>query len=169
MNNVKWALPKDLLQRSIEIMRPHGFHGNEGLALWLGRSNGPAVEITHVIKVSGSGFITSPLFMSLSLRAIATLTDLADRMDLYLVGQIHSHPGFFTDLSELDKAHGIRIPGYLSLVCPHYAQNKFTELADCGIHVFEGGNYRRLESDEVANRILITSTQVSQIRCEVVT
>jgi len=167
MNELHWLLPEDLLQKSINVMRPHGVVGNEGLALWFGKANGSTIEITHLVEVSGPGFRTSPLYMGLSMRAMAKLTDLADQLDRYLVGQIHSHPKTFVELSDLDKAHGIRVPNYLSIVCPYYAQRPSTTLSDCGIHVFEGSNYRRMNPAVAARRIQIASTRVSKLNCEV--
>lgn len=167
MNQLHWLLPEDLFQESINIMRPHGAVGNEGLALWMGKVNNSIIEITHLVEVAGPGFKTSPLYMGLSMRAMARLTDLADQLDRYLVGQIHSHPGTFVDLSDLDKAHGIRVPNYLSIVCPYYAQRSSTILGDCGMHVFEGGNYRRMNTAMAAHRIKIAATRVSKLNCEV--
>lgn len=167
MNELHWKLPEDLLQRSIDVMRPHGAIGNEGLALWFGKVDDSTIEITHLIEVSGPGFKTSPLYMGLSMRAMAKLTDLADQLGRYLVGQIHSHPRTFVELSDLDKAHGIRVPNYLSIVCPHYAQRTSTTFSDCGIHVFEGSNYRRMNPDVAARRIRIVSSRVSKLNCEV--
>lgn len=151
---------------SLRTMRPHGAVGNEGLALWLGTGSGTRAEITHVVEVRGAGFRTSPLFMSLSMRAMASLTELAERQGAYLVGQIHSHPGTLLNLSDLDEEHGIRIPDYLSVVCPYYAQRN-SALADCGIHVFEGRRYRRLDRAEAEHRITATASRVNKICIEV--
>lgn len=154
------------MAESLRTMRPHGAVGNEGLALWLGTGSGARAEITHVVEVRGAGFRTSPLFMSLSMRAMASLTELADRQGAYLVGQIHSHPGTLLNLSELDEEHGIRIPDYLSVVCPYYAQRN-SALGDCGIHVFEGRSYRRLNRAEAEHRITATASRVNKIFIEV--
>lgn len=167
MDEFNWLFPKDLLQKSIEVMRPQGLRGNEGLALWLGKANGNVIEITHLVEVIGPGFQTSPLFMRLSMRAMAKLTNLADGLDRYLVGQIHSHPRTFTDLSELDKTHGIRVPNYLSVVCPHYAQLPATTLDNCGVHVFEGREYRRMNQVVTERRIKISDHRISKLICEV--
>lgn len=168
MSDVTWFLPEDLLGTSIEIMRPHGAIGNEGLALWFGTSDdAQRVTVTHAIEIFGRGFITAPLQMRLSLHAMATLTSLADRLDRYLVGQIHSHPGNFTDLSVVDKERGIRVPDYLSVVCPHYAQRSDVTLSECGLHTFDGATYRRLSSAEIARRVVQTDERVSIVRCEV--
>ena len=168
MSKLTWYLPKDLLGASIEIMRPHGAQGNEGLALWLGTSDdAQRVTVTHALEIYGSGFVTAPLEMRLSLRAMATLTGLADRLGRYLVGQIHSHPGNFTDLSVVDKERGIRVPDYLSVVCPHYAQRSDVTLGDCGLHMFEGAKYRRLSSAEISRQVFQVGECVNIVRCEV--
>lgn len=168
MNQLTWHLPKDLLSTSIEIMRPHGARGNEGLTLWLGASDDTnRVIVTHAVEIYGSGFVTAPQQMRLSLHATTTLTKLADHLSRYLVGQIHSHPGDFTDLSTVDKERGMRVPNYLSVVCPHYAQRPDVTLSECGLHIFEGARYRRLSSIEISHRIIFTNGHLSVLRCEV--
>lgn len=167
MRQIQWILPATLLSESLAIMRPHGAVGNEGLALWFGTADGFQAKVTHVVNVSGPGFRTSPLYMSLSLRAMVALTNLAEKFDTYLIGQIHSHPERLLDLSDLDKEHGIRSPDYLSLVCPHYAQRTLDGFDDCGVHVFESHRYRRMSPDEVSRRIIIRDAHVTTIRCEV--
>lgn len=167
MKQTQWALPKNLLQDSVSIMRPHGAKNNEGLALWFGTEDGATVTVSHIVEAVGPGFFTTPLYMSLSLRAMAKLTDLAEELDAYLVGQIHSHPGMFVDLSRLDKKHGIRIPNYLSLVCPHYAQKDIRDFNECGVHVYEQRDYRRLPSLEIQRRLVTTAQSARVLRCEV--
>lgn len=168
MSQITWYLPEDLLHRSIEIMRPHGARGNEGLALWLGTNDdAERVKVTHAIEIYGSGFVTAPLRMQLSFRAMATLTSLADRLDRYLVGQIHSHPATFIDLSLVDKELGIRVPDYLSVVCPHYAQRPDITLGDCGVHTFDSARYRRLSSAEISRRVVQIGEHIDIVRCEV--
>lgn len=167
MNQQLWALPINLLAESVAIMRPQGARGNEGLALWFGVMEDTQTVITHVIEVLGPGFHTTPLYMRLSLRAMSSLTDLADQLGISLVGQVHSHPGTFLDLSDLDIKHGIRSPGYLSVVCPYYAQHDLEGLQACGVHVFENNQYHRLSQKEVAKRITTHNKPVTRIQCEV--
>lgn len=167
MKSFNWHLPKELLPKSIQIMRPPGAAGNEGLALWFGTTDEHSAQITHAVEVFGKGFRSEPLFMQLSLKAMASLTDLADSLDVALVGQIHSHPGLFLDLSALDVASGIRSPSYLSLVCPHYAQRDVNGYTECGVHVFEGGRYRRLTTKEIQERLQVIPGDLIHIRHEV--
>jgi proteasome lid subunit RPN8/RPN11 len=167
MSQLQWAIPANLLEHSVTVMRPHGARGNEGLALWFGRGDERRVKITLAVEVCGAGFLTTPLFMSLSMRAMAALTDLAEKRRVFLAGQIHSHPGSFIDLSELDEAKGIRTPNYLSVVCPYYAQRDVAGLHECGVHVFEGAQYRRLAAEEIARRIAIANAPLAKLRLEV--
>ncbi|MBS0418659.1 MAG: hypothetical protein JSR66_13180 [Proteobacteria bacterium] len=167
MTELHWTLPQELLDTSIECMRPHGARGNEGLALWFGSGDERHVQFTHIVEVFGPGFTTTPLYMSLSLHAMAALTDFADGHGVFLAGQIHSHPGKFIELSELDEAHGIRVPGYLSVVCPFYAQRALEGLGSCGVHTFDGNRYRRMEVDEVRRRIEVRKVPLKKLRLEV--
>jgi len=167
MTESRWYLPVDLLSASIDVMRPHGALGNEGLALWFGVDEGERVEISHVVDVSGPGFQTTPLYMSLSLGAMAALTDLAEQLDVALVGQIHSHPARFLDLSPVDQRQGIRSPNYLSAVCPYYAQRPVDRFDECGVHVFEDQRYRRMSGDEMSRRLVVHNLPVSVIHFEV--
>lgn len=167
MTSLCWYLPENLLQQSVTIMRPHGLVGNEGLALWYGNADGRRVNITHVVSVSGPGFHTTPLYMRLSLRAMSTLTALGEQLNSFLVGQIHSHPERFLDLSKLDKEMGIRSPDYLSVVCPYYAQRDISGFDECGVHVFDNRIYRRMPAGEVSRRLILSNTRLKIIRCEV--
>ncbi len=168
MSMAQWILPSDLLAKSVRFMLPHGLHGNEGLVLWFGRRIGEGtVEVTHAVEPRGSGITRSPLHLSLSLRAMNTLSDLGESIDRYLVGQIHSHPGTFIDLSAVDRARGIRIQDYLSVVCPHYAQDPSTGLEDCGWHEFTQGRYRRLAPVEFSRRIVQSGPTANDMHVEV--
>lgn len=164
----RWVLPNSLMTTSVEFMRPHGARGEEGLALWFGTLQpGNVAAVSHVVRPYGAGFRTSPLHLKLSMRAVGQLTDYADACGLFLVGQIHSHPGQFVDLSSLDVQQGFRIPDFLSVVCPEYAQRASTRLAECGVHVFESGNFRRLRAHEIASRVLPGDRPVTSVSLEV--
>lgn len=167
MKPMSWALPSNLLADSVEIMRPNGLHGNEGLALWLGDEHDGTARVTHILRLYGGGFVAGPLQLSLSMRAIARITDLSDELGLYWVGQIHSHPGTFVDLSRVDRAFGVKVQDYLSVVCPHYAQARTNDLDDCGVHVFDDGAYRRFNRREVAGRIRVGQHRAEVLNLEV--
>lgn len=162
-----WLLPSDLISRSVTIMRPNGVRGCEGLALWLGTMSGTRAEVSHVFNVHGPGFRAAPLQLQLSHRALDRLTDLCSELECFLIGQIHSHPGLFLELSDADCIYGIRRQDYLSLVCPFYAQRDTTSVKQCGVHVFDRGGYRRLAGSEIDRRIEVRDQPVVVVQCEV--
>ena len=162
-----WNLPADLLDVSLDVMRPNGRIGNEGLALWLGTRDGSQVRVTHIVALHGNGFIASPLQLRLSWNAMSRLTDLADELGIYLIGQIHSHPGCYIDLSDVDKKYGVQSQDYLSIVCPHYAQRMVSGIHECGVHLFDNGCYRRFGAAEVTRRIVRSNTTVNVVKLEV--
>lgn len=166
-NDLKWRLPADLLAESVRIMQPCGAKGHEGLAMWLGVQHDLQVDITHVVALRGAGLRTAPLQIRLSYQAINRLSDIAEELGTYLVGQIHSHPGHHVGLSDVDRELGIRVQGYLSVVYPHYAQRSGYGLQACGVHAFEAGDYRRLPGAEVAARVETIAARVQRIDLEV--
>lgn len=167
MDERTWSLPGDLITQSVAHMRPFGARGHEGLGLWFGNEVAGAVEVTHLVLPYGPGLVTHALHLSLSMRAMSRLTRLARELDCYWAGQIHSHPGTMLDLSDVDREMGIRVQGYLSIVCPHYAQRPTRATEECGVHVFDDGAYRRLSDRETARRIITTDRRVQLVPVEV--
>jgi len=166
-NNLKWRLPIDLLDESVRIMQPCGAQGHEGLAMWLGVEQDNLVDITHIVALRGAGLQTAPLQIRMSYKAMNRLSDIAEELGAYLVGQIHSHPGHHVGLSDVDRELGIRVQGYLSVVYPHYAQRNGCGLEACGVHTFDAGDFRRLRATEVASRIETIAARVRRIDLEV--
>lgn len=162
-----WNIPRDLVWRSVEHMRPNGARSHEGLALWFGDEENGTVTITHLIAPYGPGLVTHPLHLSLSMRAMSRITRLAGELDCYWAGQIHSHPREMLELSDVDKRMGILVQDYLSLVCPHYAQHDTHHVEQCGVHVYDMGAYRRLSSGETASRIVVGDHRVEFVPVEV--
>jgi proteasome lid subunit RPN8/RPN11 len=146
---------------SISEMASDGARGCEGVALWLGRRFAGIVTVTHVVALRGPGVTKRPDHLSISPELLNEVTMLAIRAGVYLVGQIHSHPGTWVDLSETDQLYGIRMPGYLSVVAPHFARRPNIALAECGVHVFDRGAWRRLGAIERICRVVAGAGDVS--------
>lgn len=150
-----WRLPAAALQASIAEMARDGARGCEGVALWLGRRIAGVVTVTHVIGLRGGGVVRHPDHLSISAELLDDVTDVAIDLGVYLVGQIHSHPGAWVDLSEADERCGIQAQGYLSVVAPYFARDPATPPSRCGFHVFDHGSWRRLAPWERRWRISI--------------
>jgi hypothetical protein len=151
----RWRIGKHVFAASLTEMARDGVHGNEGVAMWLGRYEGPIAIITHVGILRGPNVHKAPDLLMIASEVINDLTDLAIKSEVRLIGQIHSHgPKFGTNLSETDRRYGVAVPGMLSLVAPDFALRKGTTLSDCGIHLFvPGTGWRRLTPVEVNTRL----------------
>jgi len=146
------------MELSFREMAEHGVSGNEGIAFWMGTLDGSEASITHVVAVRGPGILREPLFLQMSSGTVNALTDLAIDLGVVLIGQIHAHPGGFTDLSPTDRHLGVQFPQYLSVVAPEYAQRPGTSISECGVHVFyPPGGFSRLSAREVSDRLLVVA------------
>jgi len=149
-----WSVPESLLGASIEEMAPDGRRGCEGIALWLGRVSEGHATVEHLIGLAGPLVVKRPDHLRIDPDLLNQVAEFAEAQDLMLVGQIHSHPGTYVDLSPTDLRYGISAPHFLSVVAPHYAQDPAVGWTDCGVHVYvpkEG--FRRLGSGQIERRI----------------
>lgn len=149
-----WRLPGQALQASHQEMARDGVVGNEGTVLWLGNRKAGIAAVKSVVLLRGPGIIKRPDFISISSDLINDVTGIAIEMGQALVAQIHSHEFGWTDLSPVDQALGFRVPGFLSVVAPNFAQDPALDLHRCGIHVF-GSTWRRLSDAEATNSIVV--------------
>lgn len=149
-----WRMPADLLANSIEEMAPDGRHGCEGIVLWLGRVEAGTATVHHLVGLAGPQVVKRPDQLRISPDLMNEVAEFAEARDEMLVGQIHSHPGTYVDLSPTDLHYGISAPHFLSVVAPFYAQDPSIGWTDCGVHVYmprEG--FRRFPDGEIRRRI----------------
>lgn len=153
-----WRLPRAAFAASLREMALDGEHGNEGIALWLGKRDGALVTITRVVCLRGDDVVREPAHLSVGADTLNEVADLAIDNGVTFVGQIHSHGRHFgVDLSLTDRRYGVAVPHFLSVVAPDYALRPDTTLSECGVHVFEAGaGYRRLGAAESARRLVLT-------------
>jgi hypothetical protein len=156
----KWRMPEAAMAESCREMARDGIMGNEGVMLWLGQRRDGIAEVTHLVALRGDGVSKRPDLLVIEPYLLNEVTDIATKFGTVLVGQIHSHGQLYgTDLSFADRNLGIRVPYFLSLVAPDYALRPYTEIADCGVHLFEPKTgFRRLSANEVAGRIEVSNT-----------
>ena len=162
----KWFIPQQAIALSFEEMARDGSRGNEGIALWLGGRDRGQATVSHVVALRGSGIVRHPDFLSISPDVMNEVTDLAIRLQVVLVGQIHSHgPSYGIDLSPTDRLYGVAIPYFLSVVAPDYGLRPTEGVAECGVHVYEPKRgYRRLGIREVTRRIIaVSNPQISTL------
>jgi hypothetical protein len=157
-----WSIPHGLWQQTLRELSLDGARGCEGICLWLAPldalsgaiADTEEVPLTRCAVLRGPLVRRHPLSIVIDSELLSELTDVLDREGLALAGQVHGHPGEFIHLSEVDKAMGFRVPGFLSLVAPHYGVRRETRLEQCGFHEFIArADYRRLLQAEIAQRV----------------
>lgn len=154
-----WNMPENILPDSIAAMAADGRRGNEGIVFWLGRVTEHEATVTHLVTLPEYWTRKHPDYLEVAPEALSALLDVADPLEVSLVGQIHSHPGTYVDLSIPDRHFGISAPYYLSVVAPHYAQRPHTFWAECGLHQYMPGvGFRRLSPGEVDRRVNVAET-----------
>lgn len=155
----EWYFVEGVLENSLQEISNDGVHGNEGVVLWLGRRVQGHAEITHLVGLRGPGVIKHPDLLVITPWLLNEVADVALHLNVSLIGQIHSHgPGHSIELSRTDRAQGIAVPHFLSVVAPDYGLRNDIRITDCGVHVFElGFGYRRLSTRDVEQRVQIVS------------
>ncbi len=155
----RWNIPSNALPDSINAMASDGRHGNEGIVLWLGHVTGEEATITHLVTLPERWVRKTPQYLEVSPDALSALLDIAEPLEVSLLGQIHSHPGTYVDLSIPDRRYGISAPYYLSVVAPYYAQRPETQWAECGVHQYMPGfGFNRLSQREIPQRVRVIET-----------
>jgi hypothetical protein len=156
-----WRIPAKAMDESCREMAHDGLNGNEGVMLWLGKRQDGIAAVTHLVALRGPLIIKRPDQLVIPAGLLNDVTDLAVKLGVHLVGQIHSHGSLYgTDLSYADKNLGIRVPFFLSLVAPDFALRPYTTVEDCGVHLFEPKTgWRRMPLAEIKNRIEVTDSE----------
>ena len=153
----KWLIPKVALDRSREEMALDGCHGNEGTSLWLGTKEHGGARLTHLVFLRGAGIHKSPLNITVAPELMREVHEQAQAVGAILIGQIHSHSRHCgVDLSPTDHTYGVRVPYFLSIVYPDFAQFTSTSILDCGVHVFlPNQGFVRLSTREIKRQIVV--------------
>ena len=123
----RFRVPRRLVGEVVDHLRLAGRHGCEGLALWAGRRDGGAFEVTHTVvpaqrairSPDGVGYVVGP-------EELRRLNVWFYESGLRLAAQLHSHPSDAYH-SDTDDAYPIATAvGSLSLVVPDFAAGPFT-------------------------------------------
>lgn len=137
------------LAQTVGVLRESGIaaEAHEGVAYWAGRRFRTGSIVTTCIAPTAE---TASGSFETSSHANARVVAYLATVGLELLGQVHSHPASCVDHSHGDDELAFMpYEGFLSVVVPHYGRRGMTPLACCGVHVFEGGGFRRMGRAEV--------------------
>jgi len=127
----------------------------ETACVWLGDQDAERETATEVVFLDDlPGTVGRRLHHRTSREAVRILIDRARELGLTIVGDVHTHPGPWVDLSEVDRAHPIEYRiGLLALVFPTFAEGP-PRLDGVGVHEYLGsGEWRTFEGEDVASRL----------------
>lgn len=138
-----------VIERTVQVLtKLRDGEQHEGIVYWAGRRTETEGIITTCIAPRAS---TSYGSFDTSSRTNAQVVMYLAKLDLHLLGQVHSHPSDWVDHSLGDDERALMpYDGFLSLVVPHYGRRGMLPLTQCGVHVFEENTFRRLEDSEVS-------------------
>lgn len=152
----RWVIGQGLVEETMVELGRYGRRGREGIIFWLGRRDGEFACITHAVCARGEGVVSHRDLLQVSAELINDLAALCDELELFWVGQAHSHAGEWTGMSIPDRTLGATSPYFLSVIVPFFASDRRTTIADCGVHLMDPiSGWRTLSSDEIASAITV--------------
>jgi hypothetical protein len=147
-------LPQAVVLEIERLLRSYGDgEDNEGIVylggLEVGECSVALTALSPTATTSWGSFNTGVEANTEVVRSLASLS-------LTLVGQVHSHPGFWVDHSDGDDQGAlVRFPGYWSIVVPVFAKNGILPLEQCGVHLYERGQFWRLTKAALEGRVRV--------------
>jgi hypothetical protein len=136
-------------------LRARGHGKTESAAIWGGKrdSSAETVEAVYFLddlpgRVQFSGYHRVPE------KALELLFNQLQRDRRVIVGDIHTHPGDWVDLSALDKNNPIEFrKGLHAIVLPTYALPE-PSLSIAGVHEYKGGGRWRILSQRAKKKVI---------------
>jgi hypothetical protein len=117
------------------------------------------------IAVIAPHAITGPGFYTTDRDSHSEVMDILDDLDLFVVAQVHCHPGGLVSHSNADDDLAfVRAEGFWSIVVPEYGIKGMKPFARCGFHRFTRGEFRLLTEEAVSHRITVIPDSVKSTK-----
>jgi proteasome lid subunit RPN8/RPN11 len=156
-NTGQLILPGTLFEATLAGLCERSAGWRESAAIWVGRVIGnkwiaEAVHFHHELGDDHARALSLELSEAAKLRLYAALAAQGQRV----VALIHTHPGDWVGLSEIDERNqvGSRV-GFWSLVVPQYAQQPW-RLETFGVHIRCESGWARVDEEEISQRVRIS-------------
>ena len=153
----KVRVPQSLVDRTVEHLRGAGKRGVEGIALWVGQSNGFSFEVMDIILPTQSGLVTdNGLLVMVEADELYRINRWLYDHKMVAVAQIHSHPGEAYHSITDDTYPIVTATGGLSIVVPNFASQVF-KLNDCAVYRLRSSGWIQLLKEQVELLIEVVS------------
>jgi hypothetical protein len=146
-------VPSLIVDHTELVLRQAGQCGEEGFVVWAGSiAEGNAYICSLVMPKLELGKYDGEV----SAETTAHLLEALDERDLVPLLQIHSHPRA-AFLSPIDAIRPlVAVPGFMSIVLPHFGFIDLAEVANWSAHRFLGaGGWHELSEGELAHQFII--------------
>ena len=149
-------IPGRLWTETIDGLRKRS-KGREAACIWAGSRRSGVQEVKKVFflddLVGVKGFARRH---NVSRNAINQLFEMLRDKKLSIIADLHTHPGTWVGLSEVDMSHPLEYRiGIIMAVIPYYAAVPI-EIENIGVHEYCGnGRWRQLLPQEVKKKIKI--------------
>jgi hypothetical protein len=146
-----WIVPNDAMSATLSAVVEEGQGVRESGALWLGRRS-EISRVTAVVFPRGKGVNATAGRWKVSPEVFGAVTRWAKPLGLCLLGVVHTHlPGIPARLSRADREYSVQVPGILAVVIGEGGSDR--DHLSWGWYVYEGTDYRRLQEQELAQRL----------------
>lgn len=152
------AIPESAWLQTWTILRSRSGGSRESACVWSGDRTHNVWTVRSVLCLEDFGPVDSGrLHHRASRRSVEQVFTEMRRRGEVLVADVHTHPEDWVDLSTTDRAHPIEYRiGLIAVVVPWFASGP-PSLQGVGVHEYTATSmWRRLEADEVMDRLQIT-------------
>jgi hypothetical protein len=143
---------------TLEVFAPFASRRVEGGCFWYADAD-PSGDHRPVAAIGVPKQDNFPRNFRISADSLADLNEAAPE-GAAVVAQLHSHPEQWVGQSNWDDEL-IVSRRILSVVLPHYAGGE-PLIKDCGLHVFEGGEWRRVPLSRLGSRLIVDAAKDPQ-------
>ncbi|MEN3236377.1 Mov34/MPN/PAD-1 family protein [Methylobacterium ajmalii] len=151
------AIPRRCAEVAQEHLRAVGRAGHEGLALWIGRQDGPRFRVEETLIPQQRHVRTEDgVCVCIGPDELHRINVRLFRERLVLVGQIHSHPGRAYHSSTDDAFAVATTVGSISLVVPDFAVRPFALAEVAAYRLDARARWSALSKADLARLVTIT-------------
>ncbi len=155
-DRIRYTISREVIQFTESILFQYGEEQNaEGLVYWAGIRNSSEVIVTTCIAPN---LISSRYGLTIDHLSNYYVVEALSEHQVIHIGQVHSHPFKWVGHSETDNERAaFKVEGLLSLVVPHFCKKGMQPLTRCGVHRFASGQFVRLSTRYIKDRMQIVS------------
>lgn len=138
-----------IIERTIDLLQDAGTKGVEGIALWVGMTNGSSFEVKDLIFPRQSGLITKDgLLVVVEADELYRINRWLFDHDMIAIAQLHTHAEEAYHSLTDDSFPIVTALGGFSIVVPEFASRRF-HFSDCAVYRLGMNGWHSLDAELV--------------------